>query len=63
MEKLYLEVPSINRKKEAIEYINEHHEYNSNVNGSGGLNRYVDNYEEWLKKLEDDYRNTRLERA
>ena len=57
MEKFYLEVPSIERKEDAIEYINEHKEYNSNVNGSGGLDRYVNEhtYEEWLNKLEEDY--------
>ena len=55
MERLYYEVPSISRKKEAIEYIKEHLEYNSNINGSGGLDRYVDNYEGWLEKLEKDY--------
>ena len=55
MEKFYLEKPSIERKNDAIEYINEHYEYKSNINGSGGLHRYLDNYEEWLKKLENDY--------
>ena len=43
MEKLYFEIPSIERKNEAIEYINEHYEYKSDINGSGGLNRYLDN--------------------
>ena len=55
MEMFYLEEPSINRKEEAIEYINEHHKYNSSINGSGSLHRYIDNYEGWLKKLEEDY--------
>ncbi len=55
MERFYLEVPSLARKDEAIEYINEHYACNSNINGSGGLNRYVDNYEGWLEKLEEDY--------
>ena len=45
MEKLYFEIPSIERKNEAIEYINEHYEYKSDINGSGGLHRYLDNYE------------------
>lgn len=40
MEKFYLEEPSLNKKEEAIEYINEHYEYNSNINGVGGLKRY-----------------------
>ena len=56
MERFYLEEPSLNRKEEAIEYINEHYEYNSNINGSGGLHRYINNYEEWLQKLQNDYK-------
>ena len=55
MEKFNFEVPSINRKEDAIEYINEFYKYNSNINGAGGLNRYLDNYEGWLEKLEEDY--------
>lgn len=55
VEKFYFEVPSIERKKEAIDYINEFYKYNSEINGTGGLQRYLDNYEGWLKKLEEDY--------
>lgn len=55
MEKFYFEVPSLKRKKEAIEYINEFIEHNSCINGTGCLDDYVNNYEGWLKKLEDDY--------
>ena len=55
MERFYYEVPSIDRKGDAIEYINEHYEYKSNINGVGGLHRYLDNYEGWLEKLEHDY--------
>ena len=54
MEKFYLEKPNIKRKKEAIEYINEFYKYNSNINGTGSLYRYLDNYKNWLKKLEED---------
>lgn len=36
MEKLYFDVPSIERKNNAIEYINEYYEYKSDINGSGG---------------------------
>lgn len=56
MEKFYFEEPSIKREKEAIEYINEFYKYNSNINGSGGLQRYLNNYNEWLKKLDEDYK-------
>ena len=55
MEKFYYEVPTIKRKNDAINYINEHYECNSNINGVGGLYKYLDNYEGWLEKLENDY--------
>lgn len=45
---LKLEIPTIKRKQEAIEYIKEFYEYNSGINGVGGLDRYIDNYEGWL---------------
>jgi hypothetical protein len=45
MEKLYFDVPSIERKNNAIEYINEYYEYKSDINGSGDLHKYFDNYE------------------
>ena len=53
--KFELEVPSLKRKQEAIEYINEFTKYNSQINGVGGLNRYLQDYEGWLEKLEQDY--------
>lgn len=55
MEKFYFEIPSISRKNDAIEYINEFYKFNSNINGTGGLQRFLNNYEEWLKKLQEDY--------
>ncbi len=55
MEQFYFEIPSRNRKEDAIDYINEFYKYNSNINGTGGLQRYLDNYEGWLNKLEEDY--------
>lgn len=57
MEKFKLEIPTLKRKKEAIEYIEEHLNCNSNINGCGSLDDYIDNYEMWLTKLEQD-RNT-----
>lgn len=58
MEHFYFEEPNISRKRDALLFINEFIEYNSDINGVGGLHRYLDDYEGWLKKLEDDY--TRL---
>lgn len=50
MEKFYLEIPSIERKEEALEYLQEHVELASNLNGTGGLNECLKGltYEEWL---------------
>lgn len=45
--------PSKEFKEKAFEYIQEFLKYNSEINGTGGLNRY-DNYDEWLRKLEND---------
>lgn len=56
MEKYYLEIPTANRKKDAINYIEEFHIFNSDINGVGGLDRFLDNYEGWLNKLEEDYK-------
>lgn len=54
MEKFYLERPCIDRKIEAIEYINEFIKYNSEIHGVGSLNKYLDNYETWLDKLKEN---------
>lgn len=48
------EEPTIDRKQDAIDYINELKEYNSGINGTNGLHRYLDNYEGWLEKIEED---------
>ena len=55
MDRLCFEVPGIGRKDDAIAYINEFYEYQSDINGVGGLHRFLDNYEGWLDKLEADY--------
>ena len=44
MEKFYLERPSFERKDEIIEYINEFVEYNSEINGTGGLDKTIEGY-------------------
>lgn len=54
MEKLKHVWPSIEYKEQCIEYIKEHIECNSEIHGVGGLNKYLDNYEEWLTKLEEE---------
>ena len=44
MEKFFLERPSIERKDEIIEYINEFVEYNSDINGTGSLDKILEGY-------------------
>ncbi len=58
MEKIFLEIPTINRKQEALDYLKENIEYNSDLNGTGNMDMclYGVTYEEWLlelKKRED----------
>ena len=55
MEKFHFEIPSMDRKDDAIAFINEFYEFNSDINGTGGLQRFLDNYEGWLDKLQEDY--------
>ena len=54
MERLYFEVPGIARKEDAAAYIREFLEHRSEINGTGGLNRYLQDYEGWLDKLNGD---------
>lgn len=52
--KFYLEEPSIERKDEALEYLEEHIKFNSDINGTGGMDNCLDglSYEQWLENLE-----------
>ncbi len=45
--------PNMTYKEKAIQFINEFYEYNSDINGSGGLDGYLEKstYEEWIKKV------------
>ena len=63
MDKLALVIPSITHQEEAINFIQEFKEYNSNINGTGGLDRYLDNFNGWLMKLENDYDNIKPNRV
>ncbi len=54
MEKFMLVIPTLEYKDKALDYIKEHQEYNSNINGVGGLHRFIDDYEGWLEKLAND---------
>ena len=46
--------PTLEHEQEALDFINEFYEYNSDINGTGGLQRFLNNYPDWLKKLEED---------
>lgn len=56
MDKFKFEIPTKEREQDAIDFINEFYEHNSDINGTGGLQRYLDNYDGWLEKLEEDYK-------
>ena len=65
MESIILVIPDITFKEEAINFIEEFKEFNSNINGTGGLDRYLENYDNWLKKLDRDldYENIKPDRV
>ena len=44
MEIFYLETPSLERKKEIIDYINEFVEYKSDINGTQSLDKILEGY-------------------
>lgn len=44
MERFYLERPSIERKDEIIEYLDEFVKYNSDINGTGSLDKIYEGY-------------------
>ena len=52
MENFYLEEPSLERINDVKEYFEEHQKYNSNSNGTSGLDKEYLNYEKWLHKME-----------
>ena len=62
MDKLKFEIPTLQRKEDAIEYINEFFKYDSKINGAGGLNKYLDSYEDWIVKLDQDYKTIASEK-
>ena len=54
MRKFELIRPTKQNEEQAIEYIEEFKKYNSDINGVGGLYRYLNDYDGWLEKLEED---------
>ncbi len=53
MEKLFLEIPSLDRKQEALDYLEENIKYGSDLNGIGSIDKWLEgiSYEEWLLEL------------
>ena len=64
MEKFYLERPSLERKTEAIEYIDEFIQNNSEIHGVDSINKYLENYESKIssKNLYLEYNNNYIKR-
>ncbi len=54
MEKLKLLKPNKSFENQAKEYIQEFIDNESDINGTGGLDSFVDKYDEWLIKLDND---------
>ena len=54
MEQLIHVKPTKEYENQAIEYIKEFYKYNSEIHGVGGLSNYLDDYDGWLKKLNED---------
>ena len=52
MEKFYYEEPSLERKNDVIEYLNEHIDFNSDINGTGSFDKILkgQTYEECLDR-------------
>lgn len=54
MEKLKLINPTIEYKDQALEYVQEFEDNNSNIYGISWLKKYLDNYELWLQILKNN---------
>lgn len=59
MEELYLELPIKKRENDAMDYIIEFYTNGSVINGSGSLDSYINLYDKWLQKLDDDINNVK----
>ena len=53
MEKFFLEIPSLDRKQDALDYLEENIKYGSDLNGIGSIDKWLEgiSYEEWLLEL------------
>ena len=55
MEKFYLERPSMERYNDAVLFINEFIDNNSEIHGVGSLDKYINDYEKWLKMVDENW--------
>jgi len=53
MEKLILLSPELKHEKDVDEYVKEFIENSSEIFGSANIQKYVNNYTEWFKKIEN----------
>ena len=53
MNDLILEFPTINREKDAKEFIDELISYDSQIHGTGGLDGEIEDYSKWINKTND----------
>lgn len=56
MDKLKLEFPSIEREREAFDFLKEFYNTNSEIHGTCGLYRYNDRFAEWVRMVKDNVR-------
>lgn len=54
MDRIFLEIPTIERKQDALAYLEENVQYHSELNGTGGMDDCLKGmtYEEWILELE-----------
>ena len=63
VEEIKLVFPTKEHKQEMEEYLQEHYENGQYVlNGAGGADR-LNNFEEWLKKIQNDLSEERVEQG
>ena len=54
METFKLVTPTKEDEEKAFDFVNEFRHYDSYIEGTGGLTRYMNDYDGWLQKLEED---------
>lgn len=60
MEKIKLVKPSKEYEQQAKEFIQEFKDNNSKIHGVGGLDRYIDDYDGWIQRVDDHSKGINL---